>query len=449
MTIQAWERYAPTEAMPWNERRVIHLYRRAAFGATWAQVQRDLRDGPDAAIDRLIAGRTHVASQKTDFESLSQRLGRDAVTSRRVDRLKSWWIFRMIFTPDPLTERLVLMWHNHFATGIQKVRNLSMMKRQNDWMRQFAKSHFRELLGGVVKSPAMLVWLDAQVNHKDHPNENLAREVMELFTLGEGNYTESDVKEAARALTGWTIDEGKLDYDEQIHDDGEKTILGESGRFNGDDLLKILAENKATAKRIANRICELLMGENVIATPQVDALAEGLRTHNLDIRWGIETVLRSERFFRDDNIGNRPLGPIEFIVGAVRGLELFESTPSTLLLSEWSAAMGQDLFLPPSVFGWPGGRAWLTTRTLISRANFAAAAAAGRLHAVPRPLRLDHLIGRYDWSEPEMRSNLSRLLAGVDSGVADGNVYGRNDQVGDSGVAWVETLLASPDAQLG
>ena len=375
----AWTPYQPTDSVPWNIQRVAHLHRRAGFAVPWEVLDRDLREGPEAAIDRLLSGKKGAATTPDDFESLADTIGDAAVASGNVQRLKAWWLYRMIFSLDPLGERLTLVWHNHFATSFRKVQDVAMMRRQNELFRQFARSRFVELVNHVVQDPAVLVWLDADSNRREHPNENLARELMELFTLGEGNYSENDVKEAARALTGWTVKNREFREAAAYHDDGEKTILGRSGKWRGDDLVAMLLEQPATSMRLARRACELLMGEGVANDAAIDELAAGLREHDLSIAWAAETVLRSAAFFADENIGNRVLGPAEYIVGAVRALEMFDPPPSTIVLAEWTAALGQDLFEPPNVFGWPGGRSWINTRSLIARANFAQRLAEGAL----------------------------------------------------------------------
>src|SRR5262249_4672281 len=165
---------------------------------------------------------------------------------------------------DPLGERLTLLWHNHFATSNEKVNNIASMRRQNEILRKHARGPFGDLLRAVVKDPAMLVWLDAPENRKGHVNENLARELMELFTLGIGNYTETDVKEAARALTGWKVAQDAFRAWAADHDDGDKTVLGRKGRWTGDDLVKMLLEHPATSRRMAWRLCEWLMGEKAV-----------------------------------------------------------------------------------------------------------------------------------------------------------------------------------------
>lgn len=397
-----WEPYKPDEHAPWDLRRVMHLHRRAGFAATWEVIERDLKEGPQAAIDRLLEGKAGTAATPNEFESLAATIGDAAVASGNLYRLKAWWLYRMVFSPDPLGERLTLMWHNHFATSNRKIQDVAMMRRQNDLFRQFARSPFAELLTHVVKDPAMLVWLDADSNRRQHPNENLAREVMELFTLGVGNYTEADVKEAARALTGWTVKNREFREVPAYHDDAEKAIFGRRGNWVGDDLLSMLVEHPATSRRLASRVCELLMGEDWDPVPPlapqkndlsrserrqsaIDELAAGLREHDLSTAWAVETVLRSAAFFDERNIGNRVLGPAEFIVGAVRALEIFDPPPSTIVLAEWTAAMGQDLFEPPNVFGWSGGRSWINGRWLLARSNFAQRLADGGLQSASAP----------------------------------------------------------------
>ncbi|HUG67241.1 MAG TPA: DUF1800 domain-containing protein [Pirellulaceae bacterium] len=377
--MSSWQLYRPNDSAPWNTMRVVHLHRRAGFAATWNEIQRDVMDGPDAAITRLLQGRSYSNGVPADFEQMAAVIGDAAIGSNNPNRLKAWWIYRFLFSPDPLTEKLTLLWHDHFATSNLKINDLSMMRRQNEILRANARAPFRQLLGAVVHDPAMLVWLDADSNRKGSPNENLARELMELFTIGIGNYTEHDVKEAARALTGWSVRRNAYFENPEVHDDGEKTILGQTGRWRGDNLLGILLDHSATARRLAWRICNLLMGEQVVDDAGLDELAEGLREHDLDIGWTVETVLRSQAFFSESNIAARVASPLEFAIGAVRALECFDPPPSTLLLAEWAARMGQDLFYPPNVGGWSGGRDWLAGRYVVARANFAAQLAEGKL----------------------------------------------------------------------
>ena len=187
---------------------------------------------------------------------------------------------------------------------------------------------------------------------------------MELFTLGIGNYTETDVQETARALTGWTVIDGEFRETLSRHDGGTKRILGGSGRFGGADVVRILLESQATADRLAWRLCDLFMGEGIVGTPERKALADGLWSNNLDIGWAVSMIIGSRAFFASPNIRTRVLSPVDFIMSPVRAMELIEMPPSTLLLAEWSARLGQDLFNPPNVGGWPGGRTWLSARSL-------------------------------------------------------------------------------------
>ncbi|HEY2837998.1 MAG TPA: DUF1800 domain-containing protein [Pirellulales bacterium] len=377
-TAATWAPYEPSDAEPWNLARVVHLHRRAGFGASWQVIQRDLRDGPAKSIDRLLNAQADRAAREP-FESLARTIGDAATASGNAGRLKAWWLYRMLLSPDPLGERLTLMWHNHFATSNRKVQDLSRMREQNDLFRQHSRGRLADLLSAVVKHPAMLVWLDADSNRKGHANENLARELMELFTLGVGHYTESDVKEAARALTGWGIVENQFGLQPVRHDDGEKVVLGRRGNLSGDELLELLVAQPATARRVAWRIANAFLGEHLATDEAIDALAAGLRERDLDLDWAVTTLLRSQRFFSAENLRARVASPVDFVVGALSALELNASPPSTLLLADWTARMGQELFYPPNVGGWREGRGWLSSRTIVARASFAAALARGEL----------------------------------------------------------------------
>jgi uncharacterized protein (DUF1800 family) len=451
-----WVPYQPTDSAPWTLSRVAHLHRRAGFAAAWEVLQQDLRDGPDAAIGRILGGQVNVATIPRDFESLARTIGDAAVASDNPARLKAWWVYRMLATPDPLGERLTLMWHHHFATSNRKVQDLALMSAQNESFRRHARDKFTDLLSSVVKHPAMLLWLDAHSNRKGHPNENLARELMELFTLGVGHYTEEDVKEAARALTGWTVKNREFRDAAAYHDDGEKTILGRRGSWRGDDLVAILLDQPATSVRLARRVCELLMGEGLVEDQAVTELAAGLRQRKLDVGWAVETVLRSAAFFADANIGNRVLAPAEYVAGAVRALEIVEPPPSTMVLAEWMGAMGQDLFEPPNVFGWAGGRSWINSRSLIARSNFAQQLAEGSLQSAAR--RADwpalaerrgcgnnaddfsRFLGQTLWtgqSDEEVR-RVKRTVLGEETSLSPDNAR-----------RLVAAMLGSPRAQLG
>ena len=449
-----WRRYEPTADAPWNMRRVVHLHRRAGFAATWAQLRRDLAEGPEAAVTRALSGDARLQRPPEQFEQIADQIGDAAVIAGSPERLKAWWFYRMLFTPDPLGERLALVWHNHFATGNQKVADVGMMRRQNDIFRALGRAPFQELLSAVLHDPAVLVWLDAPSNRRGRPNENLARELMELFTLGAGNFTESDVKEAARALTGWHVRDGQFLKCPEWHDDGEKTILGRKGNFDGDNLLRILTEHPAAARRLVWRLCATFMGENVADASAIEELAIGLRRHDLNIGWAIETILRSNLFFAEANIGTQIVDPAPFMIGTIRALGLLDPPPSTLVLAEWIRRIGQDLFYPPNVGGWPGGRTWLTTRTIVARANFANALVRGDLGPSAAPPDLwpaARDAGRGSDLPQAVAFYNDLLLAGrVAAPVLEGIVkrarsVAQNDAALREAVA---SLLAQPEAQL-
>lgn len=452
---QVWSVYRPSEASPWNVRRVVHLHRRAGFAATWSEIQRDLRDGPEAAVTRLLRGQPRIDGVFDDFEAMAQTIGDAAVAANNPNRLKAWWVYRMLFTPDPLAERLALMWHNHFATSILKVDDVALMRQQYETFRQYGRASFTELLPRVIKGPAMLLWLDAQANRKAHPNENLAREIMELFTLGVGNYTEDDIKEAARSLTGWTVVRGEFREVDPYHDDGTKTILGHAGTFKGDDLIGILLKHPATARRLAWRICDTFLGEQTADDAALDELAEGLRENNLDIGWAVETVLRSSLFFSGKNMESHVNDPVDFVVGAARALEIFDPPPSTLLLAEQMAHLGQNLFEPPNVFGWDGGRAWINTRSLIGRGNFATALVEGKLHNPAAPFDAAGLARRHARAGNQKGTLpfFTRLLLGRDPTAALSDAIDElcadvAKSKEDAACLVVSGLLALPEAQL-
>jgi uncharacterized protein (DUF1800 family) len=438
-----WAPYQPTDAAPWNLERVVHLHRRAAFSATWNEIQRDLKDGPEAAVTRLLAGQARLEGTPDDFENLAGIIGQAAADSGSPERLKAWWLYRCLFTPHPLEERLTLLWHNHFATSNLKVDDLRLMKQQNETLRRLAFARFGEMLSAIVRDPALLLWLDAPSNRPGHPNENLARELMELFTLGIGHYTEDDVKEAARALTGWTVRQRQFLLQDKAHDRGPKTILGQRGDFEGEELVRLLREQPATARRLAWRLTSEFCGERVVSDAALGELAAGLRQHDLDIRWGVETILRSELFFAPANIGSRVCDPVSFLVGKLRALECWRQLPSTLVLAEWVSRMGQDLFYPPNVGGWPGGRAWLSTRTVIARTNCMSALVAGSLSTPGGPPQLEQLAAQFADQHIDQRG------AGEAARFYSRLLYGRPSEPIESQLsAAVLDLLTGPEAHL-
>jgi hypothetical protein len=447
----AWPAYVPTAQAPWDLRRVVHLHRAAGVAATWKEIQRDLADGPARSVDRLLQGKARAEGVPEEFDAFSITL---AECASDPGRLRAWWLYRMLFGPDALGERLVLMWHNHFATSMEKVRSRLAMLAQNELFRKHGRGPFGELLKAVVADPALLLWLDAADNRKGRPNENLARELLELFTLGVGNYSETDVKETARALTGWGVAEGAFRDVAAQHDDGEKEVLGSKGRWKTPDVVRLLLAHRATPRRLAFRLTELLMGEGT-SDAQRESLAGDLGRNGLDVGKAVATVLRSAAFHGEASFGRRVVGPVEFVVSAARALELFDAPPSTLLLADWAARLGQDLFFPPNVGGWKGGRDWLSPRTMIGRANFAAALVAGKLSHHARPLDAIGLARRHaraDSLEAVVVFYARLLLGAVPSASWQRRLLGDlgpgASLNGDSARRVVILVLASPEAQL-
>ena len=373
---RAWAPYAPSPGDPWDRPRVAHLHRRAGFAAPWDVLERDLKDGPDASVDRLLAGEpatrdgTPAAAFAAQFDAIAGRLG----ASGSLTRLQGIWLRRMIDTPHPLLERLTLFWHDHFATSFAKVNSTALMQRQNAGLRRHALGDFGALLGEMARDPAMLVWLDSATNRKAHPNENYAREVMELFALGRGRYTEKDVQEAARAFTGGFIRDDRFVEVPAQHDDGEKTILGRTGRFRGADVTGILLDQPACAEFLAGKLFRHFVSEVDEPSPALLApVADAFRRSGYDVRVPVRLILRS-RLFHDPAMRRRRVkSPVEFAVGTIRALEVVRPTVAADALADACTRMGQSLYAPPSVAGWDGGPAWINTTTTLARTNFALA----------------------------------------------------------------------------
>lgn len=451
----SWSVYQPDDKLPWNLRRVWTLHRRAGFAATWSELQRDLSDGPASAIDRLLAAESRQTGIPDDFARISGITGEAAIATNRDERLIAWWIYHMYFSPDPLRERLVIMWHNHFATSNAKLRSLRLMREQNENFRRLGLGDFQSLLNGTLKHAAMLKWLDGDKNQAGRPNENLGRETLELFTLGVGNYTEDDVKNASRALTGWSVNrQNSFQVRDDWHDDQPKTILGQTGNFDGDDLVEITCNHPATASRIAWRLCETFLSASLVTREHVAQLAERLIENSLNIQFGVETILRSQLFFSEENLKTRIIEPEPFTVGTARALELFESPVSTMILGDWVEQLGRKLFYPPNVGGWPGGRAWLDSRTTIARANFGVALVNGRLNRAqssPELLALaESHVARRDWKA--VAGFYCDLLTGTrNPEQIDKLIHLANENAGNENeiaAKLVALILASPDAQL-
>src|SRR6266511_2868707 len=296
--------------------------------------------------------------------------------------LRGWWLERMVKGPRPLQEKLTLFWHGHFATSTQKVREAYFMWLQNELFRRLAAGNWLELLIEVGKDPAMLIYLDQAQSRKQHANENFAREVMELFALGEGHYTEKDITEAARALTGWSLNrvQQKFEYRSAIHDTGSKTVLGRSGNLTGNDVLEQVVAQPEAARFICAKLWSYFAAEN---PPEelVSALADRFHQGKSHFRPLLETMFRSEEFYAPEVIRTQVKSPTQWLVSSVRMLE--RNLPPPMMTSNCLRQLGQDLLAPPNVKGWDGGVAWITTNNLLNRYNFASVLVLGRNALAP------------------------------------------------------------------
>jgi uncharacterized protein (DUF1800 family) len=363
----AWEPYRPGAEAPWNLERVGHLHRRAGFGATHAELEQGLQDGPEKTIDALLRG----GPGQEEYNRATDELAESIARGNNGVLIRAWWLHRMLYTPHPLQEKLTLFWHNHFATSNAKVNNAEFMLEQYRLMYKHARGNFAELLQEMSKDRAMMVWLDTRGSKKGNPNENYARELMELFSLGIGNYTEQDIREAARAFTGWEIQGGKVVFNSRDHDEGSKSVLGQSGNFKGEDIVRICLEQKAAPRFIVRKLFTFLVSETVPATPElIDPLAERFQKGGYDFGQLVETVLRSNLFFSPQVYRTRIKSPVEFALGIVRGLE---GRIGTTALADSLEQLGQNVFNPPSVKGWDGATTWLNGQTLLYRQNLALA----------------------------------------------------------------------------
>jgi uncharacterized protein (DUF1800 family) len=363
---EAWARWEPDSRQPWSLKWAGHLYRRAGFGASQAELRQAVQKGLPETLERLLQGAANADEHDRSFLSAGEQMARQGDPPA----LRGWWLYCMLHTQHPLREKLTLFWHNHFATSIAKVQQPVLMYKQNSLLRQNALGKFRPLLLEMSRDPAMLVWLDSNENVKGKPNENYARELMELFGLGVGNYTEKDIREAARAFTGWHTNADGYEFNSAFHDDGVKTVLGQKGNWNGDDVVRIVLDQPAAARFIAGKLYRFVVSETVEPPARLlEPLAEALRQSDFDLALVIRLILSSRHFYSAYAYRQRIKSPVEFVVGALRALAQKPVPPNALL--EPLEQMGQSLFAPPNVKGWEGGRSWLNTSTVLARHNFA------------------------------------------------------------------------------
>ena len=370
---------------------MAHLVRRAGFGATREELDGYMANGYEASVEELL----QPADPQNMPDDIIRRYHTDQAELRHLAQGVAYWMYRMITTRCPLEEKIALFWHSLFATGFKKLNHPRAMLNQIDMFRQHGLGSFPTLLVELSKDPAMIIWLDNQDNHKGAINENFGRELLELFSMGIGNYTEQDIKECARAFTGWTLQNaewmaycanqdsvwpyGRIDwhfnYRDYDHDDGEKTFLGETGNFNGEDIIGIIVGQEATALFICRRLFQYFVADDVDEDGEelVQAMMRSYFESGYEIRSVLRTLFNSAYFKSDNARFARVKGPAELLVGAVRIAGSYrEPTLGVRLLAQQISFMGQGLLDPPSVEGWHEGSEWIDSGSLVERVNFAA-----------------------------------------------------------------------------
>jgi uncharacterized protein (DUF1800 family) len=386
---EAWQPWRPSASQPWDLKWAGHLLRRAGFGSKLnPPIEKTSGERPEFAL-RMAITQGLPATLDALFKALSQdelqrQTGQSFAGREDAFELRGWWLYWMQLTADPLREKLTLFWHNHFATSIAKVGRTLLMYQQNELIRQHALGKFGPFLLDMSRDPAMLLWLDSNSNVKGKPNENYAREVMELFSLGVGNYAENDIREAARAFTGWQTDGERFDFNADDHDDGEKTVLGQKGKWNGNDVVRIVLEQPAAAQFLVRKLYRFFVNETAQPSDRfLEPLAAAFRKSDYDIAAVVRIMLASRHFFSGRAYRQRIKSPAEFVAGTVRALVEHDHPVDMRVLARAVDSMGQELFAPPNVKGWVGGRTWLNTATILARHNFSQTVTSSILNVEP------------------------------------------------------------------
>jgi len=405
---------------------IAHLLRRAGFGATEAELDAYTPLGFAGAVDRLL---NPEQVDDSDTDRLLQPLAANVGDRKQIEAAKFWWLTRMLYTRRPLQEKMTLFWHNHFATANSKVSNALLMLQQIQLFRDQGMGNFETLLQKVTRDPAMLIWLDNRQNRKASPNENYAREVQELFTVGIGNYTEQDIHEAARAFTGHSLDRSmNYVFNQNQHDAGSKTFQGQTGNFDADDILAILVRNPATAQFVTRKMFSWFVYENPDQST-VDRLAGTFTSSGFDIRAVLRDILTGPEFLSNQAFHSVIKQPVDFVAGSLKSLNVQNVGPD---VTQVLRRMGQDLLNPPDVSGWRGGTAWINSSTLFERFNWGDRLSMGRdaskpyftdvpgqlqAHAISSPDGLvDYYIGLFVDGDvtPEARQSLIDYLNNPD-----------------------------------
>jgi uncharacterized protein (DUF1800 family) len=356
--------FVPGRDGRWDHRAAHHLFRRAGFGASKAEIDRAVEQGLAATVETLFA---EAPEQEAEFQETFQRISGHFADFSDAAHLQTWWVYRMLRTRSPMREKLALFWHSHFATSYNKVEEIALMHQQCEMLRKLAWGDFRDLLHAVSRDPAMLVYLDGETNTRENANENFGRELLELFTLGHGHYHEGDVRAAARAFTGWGRDGDKFVFTADQHDSGAKEFLGQKGPFDGGDILDILVKQPATARHLARKLLIFFVcpepASNVVAEAAVP-----FTESRLNVKAFLRQIFLSKYFFSPACRRTRIASPAEFVIGACRSLGARLSAQD---LRQNLVDMGQELFAPPNVKGWDGEKKWINSTTWAARQAFA------------------------------------------------------------------------------
>ncbi|MCB1672594.1 MAG: DUF1800 domain-containing protein [Gammaproteobacteria bacterium] len=469
---QSWQdNLAPLAAADWNYDRAAHLLERAGFGGTPDQIQALAAMPFDAAIHSLVyfdtaanphletfdhsgihdpglepfppsrPATTEMAREQGEalgikVKSAGNRPLQPIVnkffywlraSSLETDRVAYWWANRMVSTNTPLQEKMALFWHGHYAVNEGKVRDYRKLLGELELFHAMGTGSFRDLMVAVARDPAMLSFLDAGVNVKGAPNENFAREIMELFTMGVGNYTESDIREGARAFTGWNYVDLDFVVNTAEHDDGVKTFLGRQGNFDGVDVIDIIIEQPVTAEYIAGKLYRFFVRDEL--DPELQRqLGNVLRESDYEIAALLETMFRSRDFYSAASVGTHIKSPVELVVSTYRKLGL-DSAPGIPDFNQSTGALGQVLFRPPTVAGWAGGRSWVTPGLLLERGNFARDVLFPDINFIPGDRR--NPSGEIQSVAQRIREGLDITSATQPAGIGAGQIMAESNMLAD------------------
>ena len=359
----AWSAWKPSASESWDIPQAAHLYRRAGFGATRQTLEEAQHTSITTTIEKLLG----PSPEQDAFNADSARLASSALAGNDPRDLGAWWLHAMFNSPSSCVEKMTLFWHGHFATGADKVKDAQLMLDQNQLFRTYALGNVSDLVHAVSKDPAMLIYLDSAVNRKAHPNENFARELMELFCLGEGNYTEKDVQELARCFTGWEVRRKQFRFNQYQHDTGMKKLLSADSIESGEEAVDTVLSNPHAPRFIVLKLFRFLVAdEPQPPTGLLEPLTEHLRTSKWDISSVIRRMLGSCLLMSPLVRGRKVRSPIDWALNWMKACEI---TTNLNKLSRGLNDLGQALFYPPNVKGWDGGRAWINSSTLVARTN--------------------------------------------------------------------------------